>query len=88
MMDRLEQIKLKLKNGLNAIQLKVEDQSHLHANHNDDAKAGGTHYKIFIISRDFIGKNQIERHKMIYHLLDEEFANGLHALSIEAKPDV
>ena len=65
--------------------LTVEDNSAQHAGHNDDAKKGGTHFSIFIVSKNFAGKKLVERHRLIYDALQNHFEKGLHALAIKAK---
>ena len=75
----------KLSNTFLPTELKVEDQSHLHANHNEDAKKGGTHFKIFIRSEKFINIKLIDRHRMAMEALSDEFKNGLHAVSFDLK---
>ena len=45
----------KLKKHLEPSFIEVIDESHLHANHNPDAKNGGTHFKVKIISNTFKG---------------------------------
>lgn len=67
------------------IELEVEDQSHLHANHNEDAKRGGTHFRIFIRSEKFTNIKPIDRHRMAMETLRDEFKNGLHAVSFDLK---
>ena len=52
----------KLKKHLEPSFIEVIDESHLHANHNPDAKSGGTHFKVKIISNTFKGKSNIEKH--------------------------
>tara|TARA_B100000902_G_C27054451_1_gene785822 strand:- start:554 stop:781 length:228 start_codon:yes stop_codon:yes gene_type:complete len=43
-------------------------------------------YEINIISNEFDGKSTIQRHKLIYALLDNYIKTGeIHALSIKAK---
>lgn len=37
------------------------------------------------MTQAFEGKNQVARHRMIYSLLTEEFAAGLHALALKTK---
>ena len=66
-------------------ELEVEDQSHLHANHNEDAKRGGTHFRIFIRSEKFTNIKPIDRHSMAMETLRDEFKNGLHAVSFDLK---
>lgn len=62
--------------------LNVVDESHFHAGHNEDAKKGGTHFKVTIVSSMFEGKRLVERHRMIYEALQNE---QYHALAINAK---
>ena len=66
-------------------ELEVEDQSHLHANHNEDAKRGGTHFRVFIRSEKFTNIKPIDRHRMAMETLRDEFKNGLHAVSFDLK---
>ena len=78
-----ENILSKIKEELNPSFLEVIDESHLHANHNPDAKNGGTHFKITVISNFFEGKSKVEKHRIIHQILDYELKNGLHALTLE-----
>ena len=48
-----ENILKKIENELRPSFIEVIDESHLHANHNPDAKNGGTHFKIKVISSFF-----------------------------------
>lgn len=68
--------------------LEVEDDSARHAGHAGAAPGGGTHFNVRVVSAAFIGRSLVERHRMVNDALAEEFATGLHALSIVAKtPD-
>ena len=62
--------------------IEVIDESHLHANHNPDAKNGGTHFKVKIISNTFKDKSKIEKHRIVHEILDYELKNGVHALTL------
>tara|TARA_B100001057_G_C22285226_1_gene732342 strand:- start:70 stop:297 length:228 start_codon:yes stop_codon:yes gene_type:complete len=43
-------------------------------------------YEVNIVSHDFAGKSIIQRHKLIYALLDNYIKTGeIHALTIKAK---
>ena len=64
--------------------LEIEDQSHLHAGHTGWREGGETHFKVKVASARFIGKRRIERHRIVYALLKDEIADGVHALAIEA----
>jgi len=41
--------------------------------------------RILIVSSKFAGKLPVQRHRMVYALLDDEFKNGLHAVNIFTK---
>ncbi|MDC0246903.1 BolA family transcriptional regulator [OCS116 cluster bacterium] len=72
----------KLKKHLKPSFIEVIDESHLHANHNPDAKNGDTHFKVKIISNTFKGKSNIEKHRIVYKILDSELKSGVHALTL------
>ena len=72
----------KLKKHLEPSFIEVIDESHLHANHNPNAKNGGTHFKVKIISDAFKGKSNIEKHRIVYGILSSELKNGVHALTL------
>lgn len=63
--------------------LGVEDESHLHAGH-EGARDGRSHFRVLIISEDFADKSLIERHRMVYRVLDEMMRLDIHALAIDA----
>ena len=50
-----------------------------------DVEGSESKYTVNIISDEFIGKSIIERHKMIYAVLDQYIKTGeIHALTIKA----
>jgi BolA protein len=38
-----------------------------------------------VVSAAFEGKNAVQRHRMVYQLLQEEIDAGLHALALKTK---
>ncbi len=77
-------IQQKLNEALMPARLEVIDESHLHAGHAGARPEGESHFRVEIVSTRFAGKSRVERQRMVYKLLDIEFANGLHALSLKA----
>jgi stress-induced morphogen len=63
--------------------LGVEDESYMHQGH-EGAKDGRSHFRVLIISEAFENKNLIDRHRMIYRVLDEMMRIDIHALAIDA----
>lgn len=78
----VEKIESKLNAGLNIYSLEIIDDSHKHANH---SQSSGGHFKVIIRSNDFKDKSLIERHRMVYAILDQMLKKEIHALSIDAR---
>lgn len=78
--DKIEEI---LKKNLKVHHIEVVDESHKHAGHNPAAASGGTHMQIVIISDDFKNRSRIDRHKMVYKILEDDIRTGLHAITIK-----
>jgi len=63
----------------------IEDQSAKHAGHAGAAPGGETHYRLQMVSAAFAGHSRVDRQRLIYQALREEFDTGLHALSLDLK---
>ena len=63
--------------------LELLDESGKHAGH-AGAKAGGSHFRLTIVSPRFSGKDQITRHRMVYEVLGPLMQRDIHALAIRA----
>ena len=50
-----------------------------------DLMGDNNHYSATITSSQFVGKNKIEQHKMVYNSLKGKMGNELHALAIKTK---
>jgi len=59
------------------------DESGEHAGH-AGAKAGGSHFRLTIVSPRFSGKDKITRHRMVYEVLGPLMHREIHALAIRA----
>ena len=81
--ERIRLFDADLKSVFDVIDLKIEDESHLHAGH-IGAASGGGHFKIRIIAPQFEGMNSVKRHRAIYAALKSHFPDAIHALTIEA----
>lgn len=65
----------------------MEDESHLHAGHSGNPSGrpdAETHFRVEVVSDAFCGRPLVQRHRMVYSLLEDEFRSGLHALSVKA----
>jgi len=78
------QIRTALQNATLPTQLKVINESHLHAGHAGDDGSGESHFSIIVTSSVFNGKSRIERHRMIHTILEDSLSVLPHAISIKA----
>ena len=81
--ERRKEILKRLEEAFEPETLGVEDESYMHKGH-EGAKDGRSHFRVLIISEAFEGKNLIDRHRMIYRVLDEMMRIDIHALAIDA----
>ena len=82
-LERKKEITRRLKEAFAPEVLGVEDESHLHEGH-EGARDGRGHFRVLIISDAFTDKAMIERHRMIYRVMDEMMRLDIHALAIDA----
>src|SRR4051812_44362894 len=51
-------------------------------NHNVP-KGSETHFKLLLVAKTFEGKSLVQRHRMVYALVEQEMKEGLHALALQ-----
>lgn len=78
-----QSIKDKIEAAFSPCRFELVNESGKHKGHAGDNGTGQTHFKIEIEAEALKGKSRVEAQRMIYSTLDEEFSNGLHALSIK-----
>ena len=74
----------KLTEKLAPVRLDVIDDSARHAGHAGARPDGETHFRVTVVSESFRGLNRVARQRMVYAILAEELAGGVHALSLSA----
>jgi BolA protein len=58
--------------------LQVTNESYMHS-----VPAGSeTHFKVVLVTDQFAGQRQVQRHQAIYAVLAEELAGPIHALAL------
>lgn len=83
-----ERIRTRLNDALAPAALEIVDKSALHAGHAGARAGGETHYRVALVAGAFAGKSRVQRHRLVYAALAAEFADGVHALSLDARaPD-
>ena len=72
-----ESIEAKLSKALSPSMLTVENESHMHG-----GPATESHYNITAVSDEFADLSLVRRHQAVYKLLEQEMAEGVHALAL------
>ena len=78
-----DRIKALLSEKLNPAEIEVKNMSHLHAGHAGDDGSGESHFRVMVVSKMFENKGKIERHRMVFGILQCEI-KAIHALEIKA----
>lgn len=71
-------INSKLEAAFEPTWLQVVNESHMHA----VPANSETHFKVVIASSRFESKRPVQRHQMVYGVLADELAGGVHALAL------
>ena len=77
---RENRMKAKLQGAIQDAEVYLENESHTHS----VPKGSETHFKLLIVSDQFIGLSKVARQRLVYSHLDSEFKSGLHALTLRA----
>ena len=72
----------KLRMRFAPVRLNIEDESSRHRGHAGYREGGESHFRVEIVSAAFEGKTRVARQRLVYAALQDEFAAGLHALSL------
>eukprot|EP00842_Homolaphlyctis_polyrhiza_P004331 jgi/Hompol1/489/HPOL_005326-RA len=80
-------IQSKLTQRLKPSVLEVFDDSSKHKGHAamKGLSPSETHFRLVIVADAFEAKSLVQRHKLVYEILEEELKTGVHALSLTTK---
>jgi BolA protein len=73
-----ENIERKIAEGLEVLHLEVINESSQH----NVPPGSESHFKVVVVSNDFLEKNLLAQHRMVYKLLGSELQNQVHALAL------
>ena len=82
-MTRKERLVERLRAGLAAEHVVVEDESALHVGH-VGARGGAGHYAVVVVAAQFAGLDPLGRHRAVYAAVGDMLPSEVHALSIRA----
>jgi len=76
-------IERRLTEAFHPVELRIKDQSHLHAGH-AGARDGRGHFDVYIVSPTFEGLAPVKRHQLVYGALGSLLQTDIHAVRIHA----
>lgn len=76
-MNVAQQIESLVKDTLECRELYLENESHMHS-----GPAQESHFKLIVVSDDFVTKRAVQRHQMVYGVVAELMNNPIHALAL------
>ena len=79
---RQDRIRAALDAAFAPTELDVVDDSLRHAGHAGATAGGETHYSVRMVSAAFSGQSRLIRSRAVHDALQDEFRDGLHALSL------
>ncbi|OBW94109.1 BolA [Gallibacterium salpingitidis] len=77
-MNKQQQITLLLQQEFSPLHLEIINESHMHSS----GKGAESHFKVILASERFVGMRAVARHRLIYQLLADQLAAGVHALAL------
>jgi stress-induced morphogen len=80
-MQLQSRVKTKLGERFSPIVLEVTNESSMH----NVPPGSETHLRVVLVSAAFCGKSPVERHRLVYDTVAEEFKDGLHALTVTSR---
>ena len=81
--SRVERLEARLRTALQPAELRVLDDSHLHAGH-AGAASGHGHFTVQLVAERFAGLPVVRRHRLVYEAVGDMMTTDIHALSIQA----
>jgi BolA protein len=72
-----------LQAAFDPVELIVDDDSEAHRGHGGYREGGGTHFNVKIRAGAFAGLSRVAAQRAVMSELKSEFADGLHALSLD-----
>lgn len=88
MTTRAARIETVIRQHFSPVLVRVSDDSHQHIGHAGARPEGETHYSVLVVAPAFQGQTRIARSRAVHAVLDAEFHDGLHALTLTLRtPD-
>ncbi len=82
-MSRRMRIEEKLAQTFTIEHLEVIDESESHRGHAGFQEGGESHFRVRLISADFVAQSRIARHRAVHAALGKDLMGEIHALALD-----
>lgn len=82
-MNRVDELKHRIRTTLGAELVDVHDDSAQHRGHRG-ARGGAGHYSVVVVAERFAGMDRVERHRAVYDAVGDMMPSQVHALAVRA----
>jgi len=82
-MSRRMRIEEKLAQTFTIERLEVIDESESHRGHAGFQEGGESHFRVRLISADFVAQSRIARHRAVHAALGKDLMGEIHALALD-----
>ena len=82
-MSRRMRIEEKLAQTFTLERLEVIDESESHRGHAGFQEGGESHFRVRLISADFVAQSRIARHRAVHAALGKDLMGEIHALALD-----
>ena len=82
-MSRAQEIEQRLRAAFDPSELMVRDDSERHRGHAGFQEGGESHFRVRLISADFVGQSRIARHRAVHAALGKDLMGEIHALALD-----
>jgi len=82
--ERARRIEALLREKLDATDVVVVDESHLHRGH-AGAQGGAGHFRVTVVSPRFAGLSRVAAQRLVYEAVAEMMGGDIHALAITTR---
>ena len=82
--ERARRIEALLRERLDAVDVQVIDESHLHHGH-AGAQGGAGHFRVTVVAPRFAGLSLVAAQRLVYEAVGEMMGGDIHALAITTR---
>ncbi|WP_108262573.1 BolA family protein [Mangrovicoccus ximenensis] len=80
-----DQIRARLTEAFEPVELTVVNESHMHAGHAGDDGSGESHFRVAIAAPAFGEMTRVGRERAIHKALGKDLMGAIHALALEIR---